>query len=100
MTDSDVVRIVYAVGSREEHRAHARKRDVVFTTDFACVLGDRCVDFVIMATPHAQHARQIEAVAGAGKHVFCEKPVRLSVSRYISAGRSVSIAEVLFRRQL
>jgi predicted dehydrogenase len=51
MIGSDIVRIVYAVGSREEHRAHADNFDVAFTTDFSRVLGDVSIDFVILATP-------------------------------------------------
>jgi predicted dehydrogenase len=96
MTGSDVVRIVHAVGSREEHRAHADKFDVAFTTDFARVLGDALIDFVILATPHAQHGRQIEAVAGAGKHVFCEKPVGLSVEEVSKSLEVCRVAGVRF----
>jgi predicted dehydrogenase len=96
MIGSDVVRIVYAVGSREEHRAHASKFDVAFTTDFGRVLGDVSIDFVILATPHAQHARQIEAVAGAGKHVFCEKPVGLSVEEVSKSLAACRVAGVRF----
>ena len=96
MIGSDVVRIVYAVGSREEHRAHADKFDVAFTTDFARVLGDGSIDFVILATPHAQHGRQIEAVARAGKHVFCEKPVGLSVEEVSKSLEACRVADVRF----
>jgi predicted dehydrogenase len=76
---SDVIHIVQAVGSRDDQRALAEKYGVDFTTDLARVLADPSIDLVILATPHAQHARQIETVARAGKHVFCEKPVGLSV---------------------
>lgn len=96
MIGSDIVRIVYAVGSREEHRAHADNFDVAFTTDFSRVLGDVSIDFVILATPHAQHGRQIEAVARAGKHVFCEKPVGLSVEEVSKSLEACRVAGVRF----
>jgi predicted dehydrogenase len=96
MIGSDIVRIVYAVGSRAEHRAHADKFDVAFTTDFSRVLGDVSIDFVILATPHAQHGRQIEAVARAGKHVFCEKPVGLSVEEVSKSLEACRVAGVRF----
>ena len=96
MIGSDIVRIVYAVGSREEHRAHADNFDVAFTTDFSRVLGDVSIDFVILATPHAQHGRQIEAVARAGKHVFCEKPVGLSVGEVSKSLEACRVAGVRF----
>jgi predicted dehydrogenase len=69
---------------------------VAFTTDFARVLGEVSIDFVILATPHAQHGRQIEAVAGAGKHVFCEKPVGLSVEEVSKSLRACRVAGVRF----
>jgi predicted dehydrogenase len=50
-------------------------------------LADPAVDAVILATPHALHARQIEQAVAAGKHIFCEKP--LSLTR---AGAEKSVA--------
>lgn len=38
------------------------------------------VDAVWLVTPTSLHAAQIEAVLRAGKHVFCEKPLSLSVA--------------------
>jgi predicted dehydrogenase len=51
---------------------------------------------VILATPHAQHGRQIEAVARAGKHVFCEKPVGLSVEEVSKSLEACRVADVRF----
>jgi predicted dehydrogenase len=50
----------------------------------------------ILATPHAQHGRQIEAVARAGKHVFCEKPVGLSVEEVSKSLEACRVADVRF----
>jgi predicted dehydrogenase len=41
------------------------------------LLGD--VDAVVLATPHSQHCEEIVAAAKAGKHVFVEKPLGLSL---------------------
>jgi predicted dehydrogenase len=38
------------------------------------------VDAVILATPHSLHGSQIEAAAGARKHVFVEKPMTLAAA--------------------
>lgn len=46
---------------------------------FDDVLSDGSVDAVFLATPHSQHWEQIIAAANAGKHVFCEKPMTLTV---------------------
>jgi len=37
------------------------------------------VDAVVLTTPHSQHCAEIVAAAKAGKHVFVEKPLGLSV---------------------
>ena len=38
------------------------------------------LDAVILCTPHLQHARQITAAADRGLHVFCEKPLCLTLA--------------------
>lgn len=38
------------------------------------------IQAVIIATPNHQHCEQTVAAASAGKHVFCEKPMALSLS--------------------
>src|SRR5204862_7399582 len=45
---------------------------------FEALLKDRNIHAVILCTPHSMHARQVIAAAGAGKHVFCEKPFALT----------------------
>ena len=42
------------------------------------ILTDRDIDAVVFATPHTQHSEQVIRAAGAGKHVFVEKPFSLS----------------------
>jgi predicted dehydrogenase len=49
------------------------------STDEAAVLGDQTVDTVVVATRHDAHARQVLAALRAGKHVFCEKPLCLTL---------------------
>ena len=44
----------------------------------AQLLADDNIGAVIITTPHHLHARQVIAALGAGKHVFCEKPLCLS----------------------
>ncbi len=39
------------------------------------------IDFVYVVTPNALHAQHTIAAAKAGKHVFCEKPLEISVER-------------------
>src|SRR6218665_568466 len=47
--------------------------------DPAALLAQPGVEAVILCTPHPQHAQQIVAAAQAGLHVFCEKPLCLTL---------------------
>jgi len=44
------------------------------------LLARRDVDAVILASPNHMHREQTLAAAAAGKHVFCEKPMALTVA--------------------
>jgi hypothetical protein len=48
-------------------------------TDDAATLSDPSIDTVVIATRHDMHARQVLAALRAGKHVFCEKPLCLTL---------------------
>lgn len=49
------------------------------STDGAAVLADPAVDTVVIATRHDAHARQVLAALRGDKHVFCEKPLCLTL---------------------
>lgn len=48
-------------------------------TDSETVLEDASIDTIVIATRHDAHARQVLAALRAGKHVFCEKPLCLTL---------------------
>lgn len=50
------------------------------TTDWVASIADPVVDAVVIATRHDAHARQVLAALRAGKHVFCEKPLCLTLA--------------------
>jgi predicted dehydrogenase len=52
------------------------------------------VDAVVLATPHSAHVSQVVAAAGAGKHVFCEKPFALTREGAETAVEAVRAAGV------
>ena len=54
------------------------------------LLDDPAVDGVLIATPHTTHADLIERAAAAGRHVFVEKPLTLTVAE---ARRAIDAAE-------
>lgn len=63
--------------------------------EFAAVLGDPAIGAVAIAAPAAQHAALAGAAIEAGKHVFVEKPLALTVGE---AERLVALAASRDRR--
>lgn len=47
--------------------------------DFDAMLNDASVEAVVLATPHSQHFSHICKAAQAGKHIFVEKPLALTL---------------------
>ena len=68
----------------------AKSKGFELSNNFADVLNDPAIEAVVLATPHSFHEEQIIGVANAGKHVFCEKPLALTLS---SAQRSIAACE-------
>lgn len=58
--------------------AFAERQGIAMLPDLDAVLARADIQAVVLATPHSEHVRQIEASAVAGKHVFCEKPLTLT----------------------
>jgi myo-inositol 2-dehydrogenase/D-chiro-inositol 1-dehydrogenase len=67
------------------------------TRDFATALGDPRVDAVVIAAPTNLHASLIEQAAAAGKQIFCEKPVALTLEEADAALAAVRKAGVLLQ---
>src|SRR6185295_2317107 len=95
---SEAIRIVLAVDPNPATEAFAREHGIAYAPDLEVALADPAIDAAILCTPHALHTRQIAAVAAAGKHVFCEKPLALtradaekSVALCHAAGRMLGI---------
>jgi predicted dehydrogenase len=64
----------------EAAEAFAQEMGVRAYAELEKVLQDPAVAAVIVATPNATHAEIAVRAATAGKHVFCEKPMALSVA--------------------
>jgi GFO/IDH/MocA oxidoreductase family protein len=62
----------------ETVRDFAAERRIALGTSLDEVLADKSIQAVVLATPHTSHRAQVEAIAAAGKHLYCEKPFALS----------------------
>src|SRR5262245_47306141 len=68
-------------GDREQvARLRAKYPDVVYSGQHPEVLGDPMVTAVAIATPAVSHGALVREALLAGKHVFVEKPLCLSLS--------------------
>jgi myo-inositol 2-dehydrogenase/D-chiro-inositol 1-dehydrogenase len=67
------------------------------------LIADHAIDAVAICSPAATHADLVVAAAQAGKHVFCEKPMALTLDdadRAIDAARTAGVAlQVGFNRR-
>jgi myo-inositol 2-dehydrogenase / D-chiro-inositol 1-dehydrogenase len=63
-------------------------------SDIDSVLSDSSIDAVAICSPTSTHSDLIARAAQAGKHIFCEKPVDLSVPRAEAVARTVAEAGV------
>lgn len=75
-------------------------------TDLESVWSDAQIDAVVIATRHNAHARQVCAALQAGKHVFVEKPLALTLEElaciekaYAAAGAGERILTVGYNRR-
>jgi len=59
-------------------RDFAAEHQIALATSLDEVLADKSIQAVVLATPHTRHREQVEALAAAGKHIYCEKPFALS----------------------
>ena len=93
---SERLQFTHAVARRPAEAAeYAARHGLKLSDDFAGMLADKAVQAVVLTTPHSRHVEQIVAAAGAGKAVFCEKPLALTradARRAIDACRRAGVA--------
>lgn len=88
---SEKIKFIRAVDlNLEASRQIAEQHSLGLSSDLEDVLDDEKIEAVVLATPHSLHEKQILAAAGAGKHVFCEKPLALTRE---SAEKSVAACD-------
>lgn len=94
--DGSKLALARGVDPRADELADVAARlDVPIVNALDSVLMDPSIDAVILATPHSRHEAQIIACAGAGKHVFCEKPLTLTAASARRAAEACEAAGVV-----
>ena len=78
----------------EKYDDFAKEANFDVTADAQAVLADPQISAIILATPHVLHVEQIIAAAKAGKAVFCEKPLALTVAEAHKAVQACDVAHV------
>jgi predicted dehydrogenase len=78
---SEKIQIVCGVDpSPEVARRYREAHGLPVVADFQQVLDDRQVEAVILTIPHRLHEDAVLRAAAAGKQIFCEKPLSLTVA--------------------
>jgi predicted dehydrogenase len=91
---SEALQIVLAIDANPALASFAQEHGIAFDEALDAALADPRIDEVVLATPPAAHVQQVEAVAAAGKHVFCEKPLALTqadAERAVAACRRAGV---------
>ena len=65
-------------------------------TDWHDVVNDGSVDAVVIAVPHPLHADMAIALIESGKHVLCEKPIDIRVSKALKLNSVAKRSDVSF----
>lgn len=95
---SELLKVVLVVENDEQvaklAKVDGQKMGFEHATDFLAATVHPEVEAIILCTPHQFHAEQIKLAASAGKHVFCEKPLCLTLEDAKSAIAACNQANV------
>jgi len=83
--------------SEEARAAFAERHGCGAVADLDAMLDDDGVEGVLLATPHSTHSDLIERAAAAGKHVFVEKPLALTIADAKRAAEAADRAGVVLQ---
>lgn len=83
--------------TEETRRAFAEKHDCRAAQSLDEILKDSEVDGLLTATPHSHHPGLIASAASAGKHIFVEKPLTLTVAEAKKAIAAAQEANVVLQ---
>ncbi len=78
------IEVVAVMDPMEEPRTYAKNKNISYiTSSFTEMLTITDIDAVVICSPTNTHADYVKLAAKSGKHIFCEKPLDLSLDRVI-----------------
>ena len=78
------VEVVAVMDPMEESRQYAKEKGISnIASTYESMLTSTEIDAVVICSPTDTHANYVEMAAKAGKHIFCEKPLDLSLNRVV-----------------
>jgi myo-inositol 2-dehydrogenase/D-chiro-inositol 1-dehydrogenase len=89
------VRLRYVVDVNRDAAAALAAQYGAQVADIDGALGDASVGAAVICSSTDTHAPLIVQAAGAGKHIFCEKPVDLTLARARECAKAVDAAGVV-----
>ncbi|USD25913.1 inositol 2-dehydrogenase [Flagellimonas marinaquae] len=76
------VEVVAATDPNKDSLKYAKEKGVISTFDiFEDMLSSSSIDAILICSPTDTHAKYVEMSAKKGIHIFCEKPLDLSLSK-------------------
>jgi myo-inositol 2-dehydrogenase/D-chiro-inositol 1-dehydrogenase len=75
------VHIDLVVDPGEEAEGYVHGKNLNYSKDYNDIVTSNKIEAVILCTPTDTHADYVAMAARAGKHIFCEKPLDLSLER-------------------
>ena len=99
LQSSDFIKVEMVIEQEASVRESAKvlgdKSGFTVSSSYEDAVSNPNVDAVILCTPHKLHSAQIAAAAKAGKHVFCEKPLCLTLDDALAAVAACKAAGVV-----
>lgn len=84
------VEIALVADPSDEGAAYVEGKNIPFSRDYKDIIENKEIEAVIICSPTDTHANFVELAAQAGKHIFCEKPLDLSL---VQVEQTLSIVE-------
>ncbi|BBM88990.1 inositol 2-dehydrogenase [Spirochaetota bacterium] len=96
--DNVHIKTIVDVAANETLRKWAKSLHIdEISTNYTTVISDPKIDIVFICSSTDTHTSIIEAAAANKKHIFCEKPIDLSIARALKCRKTVQQSNIKFQ---